>query len=252
MVPDPVPPPLEQLGGEACDRRVGHSTESTSTTSQRAQRANEHNEPTSTTSQRAHNKVPPCGEVARSIPHAAKIYNPRSQPQLAHAPSESLPGNTLHLLHARANTSESVNLIAIITGLVSAIIAIIGLILGYIYWKYPRAASLDSKVRVWRNLVGLGLCLSDPVLSHYLSRLPILAPPGSINVSPQLLASLAQCMALAHPAPTPPEHEIDPELGRVTALPSGPDTVEPEPRPVSTSEEDLEADREKFGLDPRL
>lgn len=43
-----------------------------------------------------------------------------------------------HILHAREVTSESVNLITITTSLAAVVIAIIGLILGYIYWKHPR------------------------------------------------------------------------------------------------------------------
>jgi hypothetical protein len=65
--------------------------------------------------------------------------------QLAHiAPSESLPRNTLHTLYTRADTSASVNLIAITTSLAGVVIAIIGLILGYIYWKHPRKAASPS------------------------------------------------------------------------------------------------------------
>lgn len=54
-----------------------------------------------------------------------------------------------HTLHARADTSASANLIAITTSLAGVVIAIIGLILGYIYWKHPRkAASPSIGVRV--------------------------------------------------------------------------------------------------------
>lgn len=58
--------------------------------------------------------------------------------------SESFLRITFHTLCTRADTSESVNLITIVTGLAGVIIAAIGLILGYIYWKHPRkAASLS-------------------------------------------------------------------------------------------------------------
>lgn len=49
-----------------------------------------------------------------------------------------------HTLHARADTSASVNSIAIVTSLAGVVIAIIGLILGYIYWKHPRKATSPS------------------------------------------------------------------------------------------------------------
>ncbi|KAH0607303.1 uncharacterized protein H6S33_003291 [Morchella sextelata] len=116
--------------------------------------------------------------------------------------------HTPHTLYAREDINASADrVITITTSLAGVIIAIVGLILGYIYWKHPKKASLKT------------LPMDNPS--------PL---PRSVDARPVLWLAFPMQFVMAPVRPAPAERESDPELARVSTIHSEPeDAVEFEP-----------------------